>query len=294
MERVFRHLVQAGRVLFGRINARRNLTVFEDDTFLVSYPRSGNTWTRFLIANLMHPDDPATFLNIDSRIPYIYEYPDRVLRGLPKPRILKSHEYFDPRYKKVIYIVRDPRDVAVSDYHHTIKYHQLPEGYPLDEFIPRFIEGEFEAWMKGPAWNNHVLSWLCTHEDGSSFMVLRYEDMKEDPMRELARLRDFLGISAPPERLTRVLELSSARRMRALEKEQARKWTETKRSRQDKPFIRNAVSGGWKSTLSREAVSAIEAAWGPVMNKLGYELCTEVGRRCPKQVASSALLRSEL
>src|SRR5207249_5512725 len=130
-----------------RKKAGRNLTVFGDDVFLVSYPRSGNTWTRFLIANLAHPNEPTNFANIESRIPEIYLFPDRVLLNLPRPRILKSHECFDPRYKRTIYIVRDPRDVAVSYYYYAIKRKRIEEGYPLDDFVPRFIAAEFDiAW----------------------------------------------------------------------------------------------------------------------------------------------------
>src|SRR6201997_2026058 len=97
-------LREASEVLLGRKTAGRSLTVFPDDIFLVSYPRSGNTWARFLIGNLVHQDEPVTFTNVESRIPEIYLFPDRVLRGLRRPRMLKSHECFDPRYQRIIYI----------------------------------------------------------------------------------------------------------------------------------------------------------------------------------------------
>src|SRR5712692_2587973 len=97
MSRVSRVLATVFKVLTGRQLAGRNLTVFDDDVFLVSYPRSGNTWTRFLIGNLLHQDDPVTFGNIESRIPEIYFNPDHVMRRLTRPRILKSHECFQPR-----------------------------------------------------------------------------------------------------------------------------------------------------------------------------------------------------
>jgi len=107
-------VVQLGRVLSGRQTASRGVTVFSDDVFLVSYPRSGNTWTRFLLGNLIDQKDPLTFSNIESRIPEIYFNNDRFLRQLPRPRLLKSHECFQPHYPHVIYIVRDPRDVEIS------------------------------------------------------------------------------------------------------------------------------------------------------------------------------------
>ena len=49
IQRLFGALAQAGRVLTGRQIAGRGLTIFPDDIFLVSYPRSGNTWARFLL-----------------------------------------------------------------------------------------------------------------------------------------------------------------------------------------------------------------------------------------------------
>src|SRR2546428_8591396 len=117
--------------------AGRRVEVRPNDVFLVSYPRSGNTWIRFLIGNLVCPDDPVTFANVEQRIPSIYTYPNRVLRRLP--RILKSHEVFDPRYPRVIYIVRDARDVAVSFYHLNIKIRRFMDDFPIGEFVDRFI-----------------------------------------------------------------------------------------------------------------------------------------------------------
>ena len=49
--------------------AGRNFAVYPDDTLVVSYPRSGNTWTRFLIANLRYPNLEVDFTNIEKLIP---------------------------------------------------------------------------------------------------------------------------------------------------------------------------------------------------------------------------------
>lgn len=264
----WRRFKYASRILLGRRNAGRNLTVFPDDVFLVSYPRSGNTWTRFLIANLIYPSEPVTFANIESRVPEIYLWRDRDLRKLPRPRILKSHEYFDPRYKKAIYIARDPRDVAVSVYHYSIKRRDIPEDYPIERFIPRFIAGEFFEDFAG--WGEHVASWQATRQGDPGFLLLRYEDMLANPERELAKVAATLSLNASPEILKQAAVRSSADEMRNLEKQQANVWKLTKKTRQDKPFVREANSGGWKSVLSAESVAAIEAAWTLPMRTLGY------------------------
>jgi hypothetical protein len=281
-------LQQAGRVLTGRQLAGRGVTVFPDDIFLVSYPRSGNTWARFLLGNLIDQDNPVTFSNIESRIPEIYFNRDRVLQQLPRPRMLKSHECFQPHYPRVIYIVRDPRDVVVSFYHHNVKARNIPDDYPMASFVPRFIAGEFDR--RFGSWRDNVMSWAAVREGNPGFLMLRYEDLKRDTASALANVVAFLNrcslrkIDSNLEALQRTIELSSPEKMRALEKEEAGRWVLTKGTRSDKPFVRSATSGGWKSQLAPESVEALESAWGGLMLSLGYEL---VSRRTAVSVTGS-------
>lgn len=290
-----RALAQAGRVLAGKQVAGRNLTVFPDDVFLASYPRSGNTWARFLIGNLIYQDEPVTFANIESRLPEIYFNSDHYLRSLPRPRILKSHECFQPQYPRVIYIVRDPRDVAVSFYHHNVKAGNIPDNYPMEAFIPRFMAAEFDA--KWGSWSDNVLSWLALRENHPGFILLRYETMKASPIQELQRVCAFLErcsfrkIDSSVQKLQRAIDLSTPERMRELEKTQSADWALTKNTRADKPFVRTAKAGGWKTILSPESVASIEAAWGPLMKRLGYELASASGSAQTPATASSDVQR---
>ncbi len=256
-----------------------NLTVYDDDVFITSYPRSGNTWTRFLIGNLIYQDDPVTFTNIEARIPEIYFNPDHVMRRLPRPRILKSHECFRPQHKQVIYIVRDPRDVCVSNYHHNVKAGLIADDFPMEQFVPMFLRAEFDNNFG--SWADNVGSWLLMREKDAGFLLLQYEQMKQDPATELGKVASFLernhfrGIRPTPERISRAVELSTAERMRNLEKAESNKWALTKRTRQDKPFIRSAASGKWKTILTSKSAALIEETWGPLMRRLGYTLSGE-------------------
>ena len=276
------------------------MTVLPDDVFIVSYPRSGNNWARFLIGNLIRCDEPVSFANLEARVPEIYFHSDRQLRRLPGPRVFKSHEVFDPRYANSIYIVRDPRDVAVSNYHHNLRAGNVQEGVSLDEFVPRFIAADFDS--KWGSWRDHVVSWLATRKDQPGFLLVRYEDMKNATADELARIAAFLSerwnrsISSSPEFLKRVIELSSPERMRALEQEQGRRWLGSLTDRNKKSYlaVRAAVAGGWKAVLSASSVAAIESAWGDVMTTVGYELGTaaQIAGQRPTGTGSSLTAQS--
>lgn len=251
--------------------AGRNLAVYPDDTFLVSYPRSGNTWTRFLVANLLHPEREVTFANIESLIPDCEAMSSRFLKRVSRPRVIKSHQYFDHRYQRVLYIVRDPRDVALSYYDFSRKYRQVADGYPLTSYVSDFVHGRLSSADWG-TWGENVASWYHTRNGGRQFLLLRYEDMQHDTMRELAKAARFLGIDAVPERLAAAVERSSAERMRGMEKTQGDLWVTTKNKRSDIPFVRTATSGLWKAKLPASAIAEIEGAWGPLMTSLGYEV----------------------
>src|SRR5580698_5278409 len=272
MSNLKQQLVAYARVVTKRQPAARGLTVYPDDTFLVSFPRSGNTWTRFLVCNLINPDDPVNFAQLESRIPEIYDVTDRTLRAFPRPRVIKSHECFDPRYKRIIYIVRDPRDVLISYYEFQLKRRVISDDCSLEEFLPRFMESAIEPKMG--SWRDHVVSWVATRAGNENFLLLRYEEMLANTQQEATKIASFLGLDTSPERVARAVELSSADRMRKLEKEQAGQWRATKKTRQDKPFVGKATSGDWKSRLSEQCVAQIESAWGDVMRSVGYELVT--------------------
>lgn len=260
--------------ILARTPAGRNLTVFPEDTFIVSYFRSGSTWSRFLFGNLIHEHEAVTFTNMERLVPFIYNHPDRILRGLP--RVLKSHECFDPRYPRVIYIVRDPRDVAVSFYFYNIKVRVIPDGYSMEKFVARWMSAKVVDYAdRVGSWQDHVLSWIRLRQGKPGFVLVRYEDLLRDPEKILVELAPFVGIVPTPERIERAVRLSSVSHMQSLEEKQAQEWITTKGTRQDIPFVRSAKAGEWRKRLPLGAVKMLEDAWGATIKELGYDLARD-------------------
>jgi hypothetical protein len=272
MVKEVRYVIQ---YVLGLDKAGNALTVFPDDVFIVSYPKSGNTWTRFLIGNLVYPHG-VDFSNIDRLVPDPSELSKRYLKKLPRPRILKSHQWFDPRYNRVIFIVRDPRDVALSEYYFDVKRKAIEEGLPIEHFVTRLVAGRVNHEFG--SWGENVGSWMAARKNakkfhgGHNFLLVRYEDLVDDPENELAAIARFLGIDATADRISKAVERSTADRMRKLEKAQGHLWSSTKNTRQDRPFVRAAKAGGWKTELPASCVREIESAWGSLMTELGYDL----------------------
>ena len=280
------------KYLLGTDIAGRQIAVRPDDTFIVSYPRSGNTWTRFLIANLLFAGQPISFANIELLIPDAEAQSSRYMKRIPSPRVIKSHQYFDHRYPKVLYITRDPRDVAVSYYNFARKFRHVADDYPLEQYVHGFVTGTLLSSGWG-TWAENVGTWMAARNGRPTFLLLRYEDLIADTQTELATVARFLGVDASPADLSRAIENSSADRLRELEKKEGGVWVSTKNKRSDIPFIGNAAAGKWKSVLPDAAVEEIEAAWGNTMAQLGYVLVTRKAESVETPLAATAALREQ-
>lgn len=265
-------VIAAFRRTFNLHRPGRSLDVFPDDTFLLSYPKSGNTWSRFLVANLLRYGQEVDFSNINSIIPDTEGTTKRYLNALPRPRVLKSHQYFDPRYPRIVFIVRDPRDVVLSEYYWDIKRRAIGDDCRLEDFVKRFVRGPVNHPFG--TWGENVGSWFYTRRNSSNFLLVKYESLQADPKREVARIARCLNIPAEADRIDFAIRQSSAERMRELERKQGHLWSSTKDTRKDKPFVRAAKSGGWRAELPEACAAQLEVAWGGLMRDLGYELVT--------------------
>jgi len=283
---VFDKLMAAAQYFTSEDHPGRSLKVYPDDVFLVSYPKSGNTWIRFLVANLVYPEAGVTLLSADQLIPFVEGRSRKFFNHMPRPRVIKSHFPFHQSYKKVVYVVRDPRDTVLSQYHFQIKRGVLPEGAPLEPYVSRFIAGEVCPYG---SWGENVISWVAARRTDPNFVLIRYEDLLRQTVRELERIAKLMGIESTPESLALAVERSTADRMRKIEKVEGSQWESTKGTRQDISFIRAAKDRQWQTALPEQCIFQIENAWGALMESLGYTL--ELVARVPHmpQVYESSL-----
>ena len=255
-------------IVSGRtIAALSGFTVRPDDVFLVSYPKSGNTWTRFLVGNAATgADGSVDFTSIDAKVPDIHKISAAALDALPGRRFIKSHSAFDPRYPKVIYVVRNPLDVLVSYFHFQRKNGVLPADATIADYAGDFLEqsGNYGTWAQ------NVESWTAAMAGNPNFLLLRYEDMLADTARELRKVLAFAGLPADEEILARTVQLSSSEAMRRLEQEQAGAWQATRNSDRSIPFVRKASSGGWREEMDEGLATKIAERWAIPMRRLGY------------------------
>jgi hypothetical protein len=261
---MFKNLKWSLKSIYIATRSGRNLRILPDDAFIVSYPKSGNTWVRFLVANLLNEGQEITFANIDRKMPDIYNN----FRFSSKSLILKSHEFYDPRYRRVIYIVRDPRDVVLSYYHYFLKINAFHHTYPLSEFVDQFLNGELDNFGN---WKENVGSWIGSRMGDGDFLLLRYEDILTSPTDKLSEIAKFLGISVSRDQISIAVDESSFERMQSIENETGHKWGSLKNSHPDRKFVRSGTAEQWRVDLSVQDVKKISGRWGELMFKLGYQ-----------------------
>ncbi len=193
---------------------RRNFipaNAMAEDIYLVSFPKSGNHWLRFLLANAIKThftiDREVNFFTIDELIPNIHAATGSLREtgpfGRPDlPRIIKSHCDYNPYYHRAILLVRDPRDVLIS-YHHFLRDRQMiPADWPISTFIRHPQHG-------AASWAAHTQSWCSHFKPGQHIQLLTYEAFLQDTAQQLDRLMRTLGLRLTDESLEIAIKLSS-------------------------------------------------------------------------------------
>ncbi|MDB9528359.1 sulfotransferase domain-containing protein [Oscillatoria sp. CS-180] len=246
--------------------------VTEDDIFLVSYPKSGNTWVRNIIFNIIFPNESIqTLKEIDHFVPDLSRNSglNALATGLydqsPQPRVFKIHNSYPFRpgqqnklaYRRVIYIVRHPFDV-IRSYHHYFKRYNSDQ-YKLEDSINKVI---FQGNQWG-TWQDNVLTWKA-HENNVDFLLIRYEDLLLKTVDFIEEIAAFLGHDIDRERAEIIRDHCSLESMRRLKNNRI--------ADKDFKFVRESDSSReLKEQLTPELKSVISSQCGYAMKLFGYE-----------------------
>jgi len=235
-----------------------------EDAFLVSYPRSGTTWLRFLLFEALTGKD-AEFGQTRRAIPSLTKHHDASPVLGRRGRLIQIHETFCDNDRRIIYAVRDPRSVAVSEYQWQQRMGLDPGS--LGHFVAEFVKGRSNPWG---AWDRHVSYWLNSEAAARGHLhLVKFEDLRKDPESILTGILRFLDRDINDETISRVVQNNSVERMRRKEDEaRTRGWRTSARS--DIRFVNTGNPAGWANTLSDEQVKAIEEHFGAVLDRLGY------------------------
>ena len=237
-------------------------TLFDNDVFLVSYPKSGNTWMRFLLANYIS-GGRVDLSQTDRLVPDIEYNPQDIIETL-KPRIIKTHYPFTEKYKRVVYIVRDGRDVAVSYFHHLKKFRQLEADTSFSDYLGNFIEGKVGPFGD---WGAHVDGWL----DGAKDMLLiRYEDMLAEAPKVLESVVRYCELKVDEKQIIDSVSACSLIELREIEKRQFNDIKVLSNSDPSAYFFRKGISGDWKNYFSVIDERKFLAAFSGAMSRVGY------------------------
>lgn len=223
----------------GKKKKVKKIQTFPDDIWLVSYPKSGNTWLRFIIANYL-TNNQCNLKSVNRIVPDIHYNANNCLK-IERPRFIKSHLPFTPDYKKVVYLVRDGRDVAVSYYFHLMKFRNIPKSTEFADFVKKFNQGSVGHFS---SWSNHVNSWLDHQPE--QFMLVKYEDLKTDIVAQMTQILDFAGITIDDFKLKSAIEASHFDQMKSLEQKQQHEFKALANSDTDIPFMRSGKAGEWE------------------------------------------------
>jgi hypothetical protein len=190
-----------------------------EDIYLVSFPKSGNHWLRFLLANAIKAHyamgREVNFFTIDDLIPNIHMVTGNLQTagpfGRPElPRLIKSHCDYNPYYNRVVLLVRDPRDVLISYYHFLRDRQMIPQAWAISSFIRHPKHG-------AAAWATHTHSWCAHVKAGQHIQLFSYEAFLQDTPQQLDRLMRTLGLCLSDENLETAIKLSSKTAMRLSE-----------------------------------------------------------------------------
>jgi Sulfotransferase domain len=242
-------------VWFGHRHLRPEDIVFD------SYPRSGSTWSRFLLFEILTGKDSG-FGAVNTTLGGARNR-DKAPPVLPGAgRLIMSHEPYRREYKKAIYLVRDGRDVLLSEYAFLTALGRFHGD--LDQFIDVFHRGKTNGFS---AWRSHVHAWLDSPLAGTpNLLVVKYEDLRSKTEESVKRMVDFLGVDVSPKTIQDAILNNSLEKMRAKEKIAPQKASVRGR------FVRTGSVQGWRTGLTAAQIEMVEQNAGDALARLQYQV----------------------
>jgi hypothetical protein len=231
---------------------------------IVGFPRSGHTWMQHLLADVLFEVDCSSAQDeiIQNLIPDVYQK-DRFDKSL-SPQIFKSHEMPLPEYQNVIYLIRDGRDVMLSFYH----FQKALKQDGCDYFA------QFQPSHHEPVtWAQHVEGWL-KNPYRANILFVHYEMLHSQPIQELGRICEFLGVQRSKKEISRAIDHASFDSLQAKEKKLG--WSNALWPK-DTLFFRKGKIGGYEKDLPEAVRLQIEKENGALLRKLGYQVAEGPG-----------------
>ncbi|XP_020290948.1 sulfotransferase 1C4-like [Pseudomyrmex gracilis] len=262
-----------------------NFKARPDDTWVMSYPRSGTTMTQELVwllsnnldfdtarAELLakrfsflefsmfnHPEVTSEFLEINKGdeakqqlCREIAKPGYEVIAANPSPRFIKSHFPFSLLPDiidvgcKVVYVARNPKDVAVSWYH--LNRSMKTQGFTGDfAMFWSYFKNDLTPWS--PYWAHLKEAWAL--KDHPNFLFLFYEDMTRDFRKIIKQVATFLGKTYTDEQIDKVadyLNIENFKNNPMVNQNDLKACG----IMQAQNFVRKGGSGGWKEHFTKE------------------------------------------
>ncbi|XP_059177414.1 sulfotransferase 1B1-like isoform X2 [Physella acuta] len=245
------------------INNIRNTKVRPDDVFVCGYPKTGCHWIWETIA--MIRQGKADYSTQGKLSGFLELVAPEVVESLPSPRVLNTHGLFSDlpddikTYKcKIVFTIRNPKDVAVSHYCHHIKLGQVFDYY----------KGEFKDWIQ---------LWLQGQVDYGSFLdfhkqwdkaigensdhpilIISFEDMKRNLEGVVGTLAAFLEVKLTNETIKEIADAATFDSMK-----------ENYKGKASELFIRKGEVGDWKNWFT-DVMSEEVDKWKPELDKTRF------------------------
>ncbi|XP_078500024.1 sulfotransferase 1 family member D1-like [Lissotriton helveticus] len=231
-----------------------------DDLIIATYGKAGTTWISEIVDMIYNNGDTekckrhpihVRFAHIESTFP---GRPTGVqqFNVMKPPRLGKTHlpaqllpKSFWEKKSKIIYVARNAKDTAVSYFNFQKMAKMLPEPGTWPEYLEKFIAGDVVCG----SWYDHVKGWWKKARD-HPILYLFYEDMKEDPRREVLKVLHFLEREVSDEVLEKILHHTSFQEMKSNPMANYRAFPDTLMDHNVSPFMRKGVAGDWKNMFT--------------------------------------------